>query len=96
MYAQTIRIHRRIFTGVRWHNTRGAKTNALGEDLLFTDAVYTKSTDTKKQSPNTGARANYNLHKQLGYPIGEPARQREHTRTANIHIENLLNGEQRP
>ena len=32
-------------------------------------------TETKKHSPNTGARANNTLHKQLGYPVGEPARQ---------------------
>ena len=32
-------------------------------------------TETKKQSPNTGARANNTLHKELGYPIGEPAKQ---------------------
>jgi len=32
-----------------------------------------KNTETKKQSPNTGERANYTLHKQLGYPIGESA-----------------------
>ena len=31
--------------------------------------------ETKKQSPNTGARANNTLHKLQGYPIGEPARQ---------------------
>jgi len=30
-------------------------------------------TETKKQSPNTGARANNTLHKKLGYPIEEPA-----------------------
>jgi len=31
--------------------------------------------ETKKQSPNTGARAHNTLHKSLGYSIGEPARQ---------------------
>ena len=32
-------------------------------------------TGAKKQSPNTGARANNTLHKYLGYPIREPAKQ---------------------
>jgi len=32
-------------------------------------------TEARKQSPNTGARANNILHKELGYSIGEPARQ---------------------
>jgi len=32
-------------------------------------------THTQKLSPNTGVRANNTLHKVLGYPVGEPARQ---------------------
>ena len=35
------------------------------------------STETKKQSLNTGARAKHTLHKCLGYPIGEPAGQND-------------------
>jgi len=35
----------------------------------------THHTETKKQSHNTGARANNILHQELGYSIGEPARQ---------------------
>jgi len=36
-----------------------------------------RNKETEKHSPNTdtGARANTTLHKLLGYPIGEPARQ---------------------
>jgi len=41
---------------------------------LFKVTVFT---ETEKQSPNTGARANNTLHTKLGYPIGEPARQSE-------------------
>jgi len=37
--------------------------------------VDLSGTETKKQSPNTSARANDTLHKQLGYPVGEPAKQ---------------------
>jgi len=36
---------------------------------------HTTSTETKKQSPKTGARAKHTLGKSLGYPIREPARQ---------------------
>ena len=35
----------------------------------------TINTETKKQRPNTGARANNTRHKYLGYPIWEPAKQ---------------------
>ena len=38
-------------------------------------AQWGNFTETKKQRPNTGARANNTLHKSLGYPIGEPAGQ---------------------
>ena len=36
---------------------------------------HPRVTETKKQRPNTGARANNTLHTLLGYPIGEPVRQ---------------------
>ena len=67
-------------------------------------------TETKKQSPNTEARANNTLHKELGYPIGEPAKHTDreqhptptHTRTrqqhpkpSNEHLPQTLNNARR-
>jgi len=69
-------------------NARGLRTRDITEISSFvaTDARQKRkrahsrvrirlSSHSQKQSPDTGARVNNTLHKELGYPIREPARQ---------------------
>ena len=51
-----------------WNPRRRRKRTCSGQGVVCTS-------QTKKHSPNTGARANNTLHTSLGYPIGEPAKQ---------------------
>ena len=70
---------------------------ALGAGLLPPECRWgrrphrgaTACRETKKHSPNAGARANNALHRELGYPVGEPSQKQRNKALTLAHAQTI-------